>query len=91
MLEKWVCRTVGPSLAASLEPFAHRRIVASFSVFYRYYFGICSSEPAKLVSLPFSRGRSTRYCDRSHDFLSPFLDVTRMSFLAQLDCGIHCL
>ena len=28
-LEKRICRTVGPSLAASLEPLAHRRNVAS--------------------------------------------------------------
>ena len=35
-LQKWICRTVGPSLAASLEPLAHRRNVASLSLFYRY-------------------------------------------------------
>ena len=28
-LQKWICRTVGPSLAASLEPLAHHRNVAS--------------------------------------------------------------
>ena len=32
---------VGPSLAASLEPLAHRQNVASLSLFYRYYFGRC--------------------------------------------------
>ena len=32
------------------------------------YFGRCSSELAQLVPLPFSRGRSTRYSDRLHDF-----------------------
>ena len=67
-LQKRICRTVGPSLAASLEPLAHRRNVASLSLFYRYYFGRCSSELAQLVPLPFSRGRSTRYADRRHDF-----------------------
>ena len=67
-LQKWICRTVGPSLAASLEPLAHRRNVASLSLFYRYYFGRCSSELAQLVPLPFSRGRSTHYSDRLHDF-----------------------
>ena len=67
-LQKWICRTVGPSLAASLEPLAHRRNVASLSLFYRYYFGRCSSELAQLVPLRFSRGRSTRYSDRLHDF-----------------------
>ena len=59
---------VGPSRAASLEPLAHRRNVASLSLFYRYYFGRCSSELVELVPLPYSRGRSTRYSDRLHDF-----------------------
>ena len=95
-LQKRICRIVGPSLAASLEPLAHRRNVASLSLFYMYYFGRCSSELAQLVPLPFSRGRSTRYSERLHDFLSPFLDVTRtsmstVSFLAQLNSGILCL
>ena len=53
-LQKQICRIVGPSLAASLEPLAHRRNVASLSLFYRYYFGRCSSELAQLVPLPFS-------------------------------------
>ena len=67
-LQKRICRTVGPSLAASLEPLAHRRNVASLSLFYRYYFGRCSSELAQLVPLTYSRGRSTRYSHRLHDF-----------------------
>ena len=67
-LQKWICRTVGPSLAACLEPLAHRRNVASLSLFYRYYFGRCPSELAQLVPLPYSRGRSTCYSDRLHDF-----------------------
>ena len=67
-LQKWIFRTVGPSLAASLEPLAHRPNVASISLFYRYYGGRCSSELAQLVPLPFSHGRSTRYSDRLHDF-----------------------
>ena len=68
MLQKWICRTVGPSLAACLEPLAHRQNMGSLSLFYRYYFGRCSSELTQLVPLPFSRGRSTRYSDRLHDF-----------------------
>ena len=67
-LQKRICKIVGPSLAASLEPWAHRRNVASLSLFYRYYFGRCSSEVAQLVPLPFSRRRSTRYSDRLLDF-----------------------
>ena len=66
-LQKRICRTVGPSLAASLEPLTHRRNVASLSLFYRYYFGRCSSELVQLVPLTYSRGRPTR-SDRLHDF-----------------------
>ena len=95
-LQKRICRTVDPSLAASLEPLAHRQNVASLSLFYMSYFGKCSSELAQLFPPPSSRGRSTRYSDQLHmTFVSPFLDVTRMymstvSFLAQLDSGILC-
>ena len=67
-LQKRICTTVGPSLAASLEPLAHCRNVASLSLFYRYYFGRCSSELAQLVPLSYSRGRSTRCCDRLRGF-----------------------
>ena len=95
-LQKQICRTVGPSLAASLETLTNHWNVASLSLFYRYYFGRCSSELAQLVPLPYFWGRSTRYSDRLHDFLSPFLDVTRLSmstvsFLTQLDSAILCL
>ena len=92
-LQKRICRTVGPSLAACLEHLAHCWNVASLSLLYSYYFGRCSSELVQLVPVPFSWGRSTRYSHRLHDFsifLSPFLDVTRMSmstvsFLGQWD------
>ena len=45
-LQKRICRIVGPSLAASLEPLTHHRNVASLSLFCRYYFGRCCSELA---------------------------------------------
>ena len=67
-LQKQIYRIVGLSLAASLEPLAHCRNVASLSLFCMYYFGRCSSELAQLVPLPFSRGRSTHYSDRLYDF-----------------------
>ena len=53
-LQKQICRTVGPSFAASLEPFSHCQNVARLSLFYRYYFGRCSSELMELVPLPYS-------------------------------------
>ena len=92
-LQKWICRAVGPSLAASLEPLAHHQNVVSLGLVYRYYFGKCSNELAELVPPPHSRGRSTlKGCII---FLSSFLDVIRMSmstisFLAQLHSGIFC-
>ena len=67
-LQKLICRTVGPSLAASLKPLAHCQNVASLSLFYRYYFRRCSSELAQLVPLRFCRAGSTRYSDRLLDF-----------------------
>ena len=73
-VQKWICRTVGPSLAASIEPLAHRRNIARLSLSYRYYFGRCSSELAELVPLPYSRGKCTRYFDRLHGF---FLTIPR--------------
>ena len=67
-LQKQICRIVGPSLDASLEPLAHRWNMATLSLFYRCFFGRCSSELTQLVPLPFSPGRSTNYSDRLHDF-----------------------
>ena len=94
-LQKQTRMTVGPSLAGSLEPLAHHQNVASLSLFYRFYFGRCSSELAQLVPLPFSRGRSTRYSHRLHDFsvtipISYKNVYSAVSFLAQLDSGILC-
>ena len=67
-LQKRVYRSVGPTLAASLESLGYLRndllyryFFGRFSLFYRYYFGRCSSKLAELVPLPYSGGRSTRY------------------------------
>ena len=92
-LQKQICRIVCPSLAASLEPLAHCGNVACLSLFYRYYFGRCSSELAQLFPLRFSRGRSACYSDRLHDFSVTiprcYKNVYVNSFfLAQLNSGI---
>ena len=81
-LQKRICRTAGPSLVASLEPLAHCQNVASLSLFYRYHFSRCSSELAQLVPLPFSRGSSTHYSDRLHDF-----SCMLGSFCASFSCN----
>ena len=96
-LQKQICWTDSPSLASSLEPLAHCRNVASLSLFYRYYFG--GDVPLNWFSwfhfLILDRSLLIILID-CMIFLSPFLDVTRMSmstvsFLAQLDPGILCL
>ena len=56
-------------LVLHLRPLlAHRQNLARLSVLYRYYFGRCSSELAQLIPIAYSRGRSTRYSDRLHNF-----------------------
>ena len=66
ILDQIVC--VSPSLDAPLEHLAHRRNVASLSLFYRYYFGRCSFELDELVPLSPHHGRSTRYSNMLHYF-----------------------
>ena len=65
--------TVGPSLAASLEPLVRRRNVASLSLYYRYYFGRSSSELTQLVPLLFLKGGLLVILIDCMIFLSPFL------------------
>ena len=60
-LQKRISRTASPSLV-------HGRNAVSLSLFFRYYFRRCLSEVTELVPLPHSRSRSTRYCNRLHDF-----------------------
>ena len=96
-LQKQIYRTVGPLLASLLEPLAQRQNVASlFSLFYRYYFGRCSSELAPLVPLLFLAGGLLVILIDCMIFQSPFLEVTWMSmltvsFLTQLGSGIFCM
>ena len=45
-LQKQIYRTVDPSLVTSLEPLGCCQTVANFSLFFRCYFGGCSSELA---------------------------------------------
>ena len=77
-----------PSLATSLEPLTHRQNTTSFSLFYRYYFGKYSSELAQLVPLSYSRGSSTHYSDRLHDFSGTiprcYMDVYVNSFFPRI-------
>ena len=86
-LQKRICRTVHPSLPVSLEPLVHCRNGASFSLFFSYYTGRCSSELVLLALLPYFWKKSTRY--------SEILDFIRMptstvSLHTLLESGFLC-
>ena len=61
--QKCVCRIIGPTLAAFLEPLALHQNVVSLIFLCRYYFGRCLTELAELLPLPNFPGRSTHYSD----------------------------
>ena len=65
---EYCCHVWAGAPSCYLELLDKLRDVARLSLFYRYYFGRCTSELAELVPLPYSQGRSTRYSDRLHDF-----------------------
>ena len=80
-LQKQICRTVGLSLAACLEPLAYRRNVASLSLSMVDVHLNWLNVGGLLVIVK---------------VVSLFIDVRKMSmsavsFQAQLDFGIHCL
>ena len=92
-LQKQICRTTGPSFTASLQILACCQNIASLSLFYRYWLSRCLSELDQLVSLPYFVGDIFIILIDSINFLSPFLNVIRVSksivsFLPQLDSGI---
>ena len=55
-------------LSSSLDSLSLRRRVASLTIFYRLYFGYCSSELRSIVPPPLPRPRNTRQAASSHDF-----------------------
>ena len=95
-LQKQICRIVGPSLAASLEPLAHPRNVASLIPSIGITLVDVLQNWLNWFHFLFLKGGLLVILIDYMIFLSPFLDVTRMSmstvsFLAQLNSGILCL
>ena len=90
-LQKWICRTVAPSLAAFLELLAHHQNLASLSLSYRYYFGRCSSELAQLVSgTLFLRDVYITWFFCHHSWILHGC-LSTVPFLGQLNFRILCL
>ena len=91
-LQKWICRTIGPSLAASLESLVLRRNATSLILISRYYFYRYSPVLTKLVPLPHIVACPLVIMTDNMALFSLFPDIIRMSiptfsvfFLAQLD------
>ena len=78
-LQKWICRTIGPSLAASCSLSKCSQLKSS----YGSYFGRCSTELAELVPLPHSRGRSTMLNATLLNVIT--MSMLTVSFLEELD------
>ena len=57
-------------LTSYLQPLSHRRAVASLSLFYRYFFGACSSELSGCVPPPLTltANRVSRQTTSSHPY-----------------------
>jgi hypothetical protein len=74
-----------PVLTNCLQSLSTRRIVASLSLFYRYYNGHCSSELSNRLPPPLRRVRATRLSIQSHPFsvqlVNPRLDRCARSFI----------
>ena len=82
--------------AASLEPLAHFRNVASLSLFYRFTLVDVLQNWLNCFHFLFLKGGLLAILIDCMIFLSPIVDVTWMSmptvsFLTQLDSGILCL
>ena len=90
-LQKRLCRAVDPSRAASLKPLTDRRNQASLSFFGRCYFGKYSSKLNWFHYLILEGVLLIILID-CMIFLSPYLDVIRMSRstarLKQLDSAL---
>ena len=89
-LQKRICWTVALPLAASLESLAHCQNLTSLSLFYRYYFSRFSCDWLCWFQILFLKGELLVILIDCMIFLSPFVDVRRMSlstvsFLVQLD------
>ena len=78
-LQKQICRIVVPSLSASLENLLYPEKVGSFSVFYGCYFGRCYLNWLNWFHFLILKVGLLVILIHYMIFLSPFLDVTRMS------------
>jgi hypothetical protein len=58
-----------PALTSNLQSLGHRRAVGSLSLFYRYYFGLCSSELQEIIPRPIIYRKTTRKATNLNPYL----------------------
>ena len=68
------------SLTSNLDSLKLRRKVASLSIFYRFYFGRCSTELQSIIPPPLPRPRNTRQASHSHPYCVEILNSRINSF-----------
>ena len=69
-LQRKVIRLIDdPELTANFQSLSHRRAVGSLSLFYRYYFGLCSSKLQKIVPRPVVYRKNTRKAPNLNPYL----------------------
>ena len=78
-LQKRIWRTVGSSFVASLKPLAHFQNEASLSLFFGYFLVDVLQNWLKWFHFLFPVGGLLVILTDCMIFLSPFLDVTKMS------------
>ena len=66
-----------PVLSTIRHPLSHRRVVASISLFYKYYHGKCSQELLSMVPHGRLKVRSTRFYERWQQYA---VDIPRCNF-----------
>ncbi|KAL7642959.1 UNVERIFIED_CONTAM: hypothetical protein RMT77_006248 [Armadillidium vulgare] len=69
-----------PALTNSIQSLSDRRIVASLSLYYRYYNGHCSSELSRNIPPPMRRARATCLSTQSHPFSDQLSDPRRSRY-----------
>ena len=80
-MQKWVFRIVSPLVTAFLKPLTHCWNMASLSsLFYRYYFGKCSSELAELIPISECGGIYNRFDDFAITIVRWYKDMYVSSF-----------
>ena len=72
-VKKRVVSLVGSGFSSDLQAMSHRRDVSSLSLFYKYYYGKCSSELADLVPPKRVTVRSTSFSEQMHRHQALFL------------------